>query len=82
MKTQNSSSTTIEELEEKNAINLLPNPEQFVYKMIRYFENEGSIYKIDGHTPIETTAKRLYKDIHEIEAIYNSAAEMIEQYKN
>jgi hypothetical protein len=87
MNVKNSIHTTIGELEEMNAINLLPNPEQFVYKLTRYFENEnlstlGSIYNTEGNTPLETTAKRLYKDIHEVEAIYNSAAEMIEKYMN
>ncbi|WP_332695100.1 hypothetical protein [Halalkalibacter lacteus] len=82
MRTTNSIDTMIKDLEEMNAINLLPNPEQFVYKLTRYFENEnlstfGTIYNIEGDTPLETTAQRLYKDIHEVQAIYNNASEMI-----
>ncbi|MFC0471047.1 hypothetical protein ACFFHM_11285 [Halalkalibacter kiskunsagensis] len=88
MNTKNSIDTMFQELEEMNAINLLPNPEQFVYKLTRYFENEnlstlGSIYNIEGNTPLETTAKRLYKDLHEVETIYNNATEMIGKlYRN
>ncbi|MCL7748033.1 hypothetical protein [Halalkalibacter alkaliphilus] len=74
----------IKELEEMNAINLLPKPEQFVYKLARYFEKEnltnyGTIYDFEGNSPIETTAKRLYKSIDEIEAIYYNANKMIEE---
>lgn len=84
MRANDSFNTVIQELEEMNAINLLPNPEQFVYKLTKYFEKEnlstfGTIYNIEGYSPLETTAKRLYKDFHDIEKIYQSAKSMIKE---